>query len=371
MSLRARSFLSFLFLLLLISAGLTACRRGALSPEQIHSITHDFESAAREAAHDQLRVTITEETARGGRILIAEHLEIVVRDSKRTTAVQEALVRVAESEGLAVDVKPSMRGTAPLVSLVCRRQGRITHTILLLAEPARVARRRAPGPQGELRAAILIDDLGYDNSVARELFSLRYPLNVSVLPALPHSLEMAEEAHRHRFEVLLHLPMDPLEKVGNHLEPLTLKLGMAPEEVRAIVERQLDAVPYRVGVNNHQGSRATADRALMATVMQIVKARHLYFVDSRTTADSVAYEVARESGVRTAYRTVFLDGPQGEPTREYALGQLRLLAEKVKQEGWGLAIGHPHRNTLAALDEYLPEFRRQGIQLVYLSQLVH
>lgn len=365
---RPRSF-SLLFLLVILAA-LAACRRGPLGPEQIHAITHRLEAAAESAAGDGVRITVEEETARGGRLLVAEHLRLILREPKRAQAVREALARVAGENGLEVEVEPGSAEAGRSFRMVCRFRGGVTHTITALAEPARAARRPRLTPGQELKAAILIDDLGYDNTIAGELFSLRYPLNVSVLPRLPHSVEMAEEARRRGFEVLLHLPMEPLDGVGNHLEPLTLKVGMGESQVEQIVSEELRMVPHLAGVNNHQGSRATADPALMASVMKLLRARRLYFVDSRTTASSVAYDAARRTGVPATYRTVFLDGPQGEPTREYALEQLAHFERKVKEEGWGLAIGHPHRTTLRALREYLPRLERQGIRLVHISELV-
>lgn len=368
MSFRPRS-LSLLFILLVVAA-LAACRRGPLEPEQIHAITHKFEAAARSVAGDSVGITLNEETVRGGRVVVAEHLRLVLREPKQAPALREELARVAQANGLIVTFEPGTADASKLFRMVCRSRGRVTHTITAVAEPARVARRPRPSAGQELKAAILIDDLGYDNAISGELFALRYPLNVSVLPGLPHSVEMAEQAHRHGFEVLLHLPMEPLDEVGNHLEPHMLKVGMAPSEVQQIVEKDLAAVPHLAGVNNHQGSRATADPALMDAVMRLLRARGLFFVDSRTTADSVAYDVARRDGVRASYRTVFLDGPQGEPTREYALEKLGRFERKVKEEGWGLAIGHPHHTTLEALREFLPQLERRGIRLVYLSDLV-
>lgn len=358
-----------LVLILLIVVAFAACRRGPLGPEQIHALTHKFEEAARSSAGDGVRITVEEETARSGRVVVAEHLRLVLREPKQASALREALARVAQENGLSVTFEPGTADATKLFRMVCRSRGHITHTLTAVAEPARIPRRGRVSLGQELKAAILIDDLGYDNAISRELFSLRYPLNVSVLPGLPHSVEMAEQAHRHGFEVLLHLPMEPLDEAGNHLEAHTLKIGMGPSQVQQIVEKDLGEVPHLAGVNNHQGSRATTDPVLMAEVMKLLRARGLYFVDSRTTADSVAYDVARRNGVRATYRTVFLDGPQGEPTREYALEQLGRFERKVKEEGWGLAIGHPHRTTLEALREFLPQLEHQGIRLVYLSQL--
>ncbi len=130
----------------------------------------------------------------------------------------------------------------------------------------------------------------------------------------------------------------------------------------------LDTVPHAAGVNNHQGSRATADPALMAALMPALRDRGLFFIDSRTTAATVAYAAAERSGVRAASRKVFLDDT---PTREAVLAQLDLAARDAIRDGSAIAIGHPHAETIAALAESLPRLEARGIRLVFASQLAH
>lgn len=144
-------------------------------------------------------------------------------------------------------------------------------------------------------------------------------------------------------------------------------VGMGGTEVQRVVESDLAAVPYVVGVNNHMGSRATQDGTLMAEVMEALADHHLYFIDSRTTAASVALEVARGHHLPAFYRTVFLDDTE---TVEYTLGQLRDFRRTVEHEGVALAIGHPHATTITALEEFLPEFESADIELVTPSQIV-
>ncbi|HEV2495890.1 MAG TPA: divergent polysaccharide deacetylase family protein [Terriglobia bacterium] len=218
-----------------------------------------------------------------------------------------------------------------------------------------------------LRAAIVIDDLGQNFDVAEQLLALPYPLTFSVLPRLPHSVETADAAHRAGRAVMLHLPMEP--DPGSHVTAGAgaIKVGMAPDAVVEAVKSDLAAVPYARGVNNHMGSRATADPALMKVVMQVLAEEQVYFIDSRTTASTSALDVARETGVPAFYRSVFLDDTEA---KDYTLGQLRELCRVVRQRGVALAIGHPHATTVAALKEFLPEFERDDIQLVPASELV-
>lgn len=216
------------------------------------------------------------------------------------------------------------------------------------------------------RAAILIDDLGIDLGPARELLGLPCALTFSVLPHLRHSAEIAEAAHGSGREVMLHLPMQP-ERGAVRPGRGEITVGMSAAEVAATLERALDSVPYAAGVNNHMGSRATADAPLMAALMAALAQRGLYFVDSRTTAATVALDVARAEGIPAFYRSVFLDDTE---TADYTVGQLRKLRRLVEEQGAALAIGHPYPTTLGALARFCPEFERDDIDLVPASQLV-
>jgi hypothetical protein len=218
-----------------------------------------------------------------------------------------------------------------------------------------------------LRAAIVIDDMGQDPEAARKLLLLPYPLTFSVLPYLRNSKSTAEDFHRAGREVMLHLPMEA--EAGAHPAPGEgeVRVGMSDVAVRKVVERDLDAVPFAGGVNNHMGSRATRNAPLMAGVMEVLAERHVYFIDSRTTAESVALDVARRQGVPAFYRSVFLDDTETVP---YTLGQLRQFRRIIEQDGVALAIGHPHATTIAALAKFLPELELDNIELVGTSELV-
>jgi polysaccharide deacetylase 2 family uncharacterized protein YibQ len=218
-----------------------------------------------------------------------------------------------------------------------------------------------------LHAAIIIDDLGQNLETARQLLALPYSLTFSVLPHLRDSVETATEARRAGHEVMLHLPMEP--EAGSHASPGEgeIRVGMTSFEIEHILQSDLASVPQAVGVNNHMGSRATADPRLMAAVMRSLAARHLYFVDSRTTAASVALEAARQQGLPAFYRSVFLDDSASVP---YTLAQLRQLLRVLEDQGAALAIGHPYPTTIAALAEFLPELESDDVELVPASQLL-
>jgi uncharacterized protein len=218
-----------------------------------------------------------------------------------------------------------------------------------------------------LRAAIVIDDLGQNPRAADQLLEMPYPVTFSVLPHLQYSSETAEQAHRAGHEVMLHLPMEAEPGAAVMRSDGVIRVGMPQREVTKIVESDLASVSYVRGVNNHQGSRATADPDLMFAVMRTLAQHHLFFVDSRTTVDTVAFDEARQAGVPTFFRSVFLDD---EANVSCTLAQLDRLRRLVQEQGAALAIGHPHPSTLAALKQYLPQLEREDIQLVPASELV-
>jgi polysaccharide deacetylase 2 family uncharacterized protein YibQ len=231
----------------------------------------------------------------------------------------------------------------------------------------RAARPSRTGATASPKLAIILDDVGSDPSAVDQVFALHFPLTLSVLPLHPHSAAIAEEAHRRGYQVMLHLPM---ESVGNEAsEPRQLRLGMNSLQVSNDLGGMLSSVPYAVGVNNHQGSLATSNPALMAELMPLLRQRHLFFVDSRTTAATVAFDAAEHDGVPCAYRNVpFLDDVQEASAIRR---QLELAIHGAKEKGEAIAIGHPHNETLQVLREMLPQVEAQGVQLVHASALVH
>jgi polysaccharide deacetylase 2 family uncharacterized protein YibQ len=217
------------------------------------------------------------------------------------------------------------------------------------------------------RLAIILDDVAGDPAAVDSIFALHYPLTLSILPNHPRSMEFAQEAHRRGYQVMLHLPMESL--ANETPESQELRSGMSTAEISAALNSMLNSVPYAVGVNNHQGSRATSDPGLMAALMPLLRHRGLFFIDSRTTAATVAYDAAETAGVPCAFRNVpFLDDVQESGAVRH---QLELAAKDAREHGQAIAIGHPHPATLRALAEFLPQAEAQGLHLVHPSELVH
>jgi len=209
--------------------------------------------------------------------------------------------------------------------------------------------------------------MGNDRTDDDAVLALPYPLTVSVLPHLPLSTEIADEASRRGDQVMLHLPMQP-DSETTPSGAIELRSGMPDSEVRSIVAGMLATVPHASGVNNHEGSRATADPELMAALMPDLRARGLFFIDSRTTASTVAYDTARRFGVRAASRKVFLDDSLDAAAIHQ---QIELAVSDASHDGDAIAIGHPHPQTIAVLREMLPRLKQQGVRLVFASDLVH
>jgi polysaccharide deacetylase 2 family uncharacterized protein YibQ len=199
------------------------------------------------------------------------------------------------------------------------------------------------------------------------LCSLPIPFSVAVLPYQEYSHESAEIAHRLGKEVMLHLPMEPIgyPAPGRDPGPNAILYNLPESEVRRRVRMALDDIPFRVGVNNHMGSRITPDRTRMTWVLQEIRARKCFFVDSRTEKDSVAFDVARELGIPTVQRKVFLDDDKAFPEEEKQWDRAVKLAEK---DGSVLIIGHIYPETVAALEKLVPRTRGQ-VRFVTAGQL--
>ena len=228
------------------------------------------------------------------------------------------------------------------------------------AKPAlEAARPQAPEPERPRpRLALVIDDLGYmQPELVTRLCSLPVPFSVAVLPYQEHTRESAEIAHRLGKEVMLHLPMEPIGYPGPGRDPgpNAILYNLSEAEIRRRVRMALDEIPHRVGVNNHMGSRITPDRARMGWVLQEVKARKLFFVDSRTEKDSVAFDMAEQLGIPAVQRKVFLDDDKAFAEMEKQWDRALKLAEK---DGSVLIIGHIYPETVEALEKLVR--RSQG-----------
>jgi polysaccharide deacetylase 2 family uncharacterized protein YibQ len=363
----ARFFSLFCAIAVLFVIG---CGEKSLSKAELREITSEVVSAAQEVTQHKSEIAIRPELApgrAGASHLAGDDIYVTLSDASQTSALSHALDTIARRHKLSM--KETTSGSVVRFDFLF--QGAHTHTIHAVTPVA--ARGRPPARQGGgagdgagPRLVIILDDMGYERAAADAAFTLPFPITVSVIPHLPLSAEVAEEAIRRGDQVLLHLPMEA-EADGAKPEPIELRVGMRSEQVEEELAGMLETVPHAAGVNNHQGSRATADPALMAELMPALARRGLFFIDSRTTAATVAYDAAERAGVRSASRKVFLDDT---PSREAILAQLELAARDAARDGYAIAIGHPHPATIAALAEGIPRVEARGVRLVFASDVV-
>jgi len=224
----------------------------------------------------------------------------------------------------------------------------------------------SPQPSGPL-LAIVIDDCGQWPDIEHGFIAMPEAITLSVLPHVRYGTAIADAAHAAGKDVILHLPMEP--RSGVYPGPGEVKVSMSDAAITAQVDDDLASVPLADGVNNHEGSRATSDDRVMRTVSAAL-AHHggLFFLDSRTSAATVAERDAAAAGLRVARRDVFLDDVADANASADALRHAGALA---KANGSAIAIGHPRATTLAAVRAVLPELERDGITIVPLRSLVH
>ncbi len=237
--------------------------------------------------------------------------------------------------------------------------------------PARrptVTPRPEPDPSARGRLAILLDDAGQNSSLLAQATLLPPEIGVAVLPFLPQSGNIAVEMHRTGHEVWLHLPMEPEGYPGSDPGPGAIFVDMTDDTIRTTVNSAVNNIPFAVGVNNHMGSRATADLRTMTWVMQELAGRGMAFIDSRTTRHTVAEEAARSQGVKANRRHVFLDNERNAGS---VRRQLDEAVYRSRVEGEIIAIGHLAPVTVEVLAEELPRLAKRGADLVRPTALVH
>ncbi len=235
------------------------------------------------------------------------------------------------------------------------------------AQSGKAQNHALPPPigKGKARLAVVIDDFGYSGEPITAFCSLGRPVTMAVLPNHPHSLEAASRGRAAGQQVILHLPMEPLH--GGSSEQLFVSPAQGDAEIKAAVKQLIKAVPGVSGANNHQGSKATGDRRTMNAVMAVLKQHGLFFVDSRTTGQSVAVEAARQADLASGANDLFLDN---EDDVAAVKRQLRIAQKVALQQGEAIVIGHARMNTARALREMIPEMEAAGVQFVFAANLL-
>ncbi len=242
-------------------------------------------------------------------------------------------------------------------------------TILFSCEKALTeTAQRIFTPEPKPKVALIMDDMGYSLDSIYDILSIQKPITVAILPYSPLSEETARLAHQSGFEILLHLPLESLNNEGeNSNTPGLIHSGMSFQEVIEVLDNNLAQVPYINGVNNHMGSKITPDDSMMYTILQRLKERNLFFIDSRTTSDTVAYELARRLDIPSAERHVFLDVELDEDSIKEKLIELFTLAQR---NGTAVGICHPLPETIKVLKENFHLVDEYGIEPVFISKVV-
>ena len=221
----------------------------------------------------------------------------------------------------------------------------------------------------KIKIALLIDDFGYSKGGAVDIFleDLDIPLTISVIPGTPQAKSVAEQAHKSGKEVIIHLPMQPKGKFNPDYKWIILD-KMSEEEIKSTMKEAREDIPYAVGLNNHMGSLITSEERPMRALLKAVKEEDLFFVDSRTSPDSIAFALAQEMGVKSTSRQVFLDN---EKDIDYIKGQFQQLISSAKEKGKTLGMGHIDITTAQALKEIVASLDERKIELVYVSEIVN
>jgi polysaccharide deacetylase 2 family uncharacterized protein YibQ len=216
--------------------------------------------------------------------------------------------------------------------------------------------------------ALVIDDLGYSFELAKQVLNLPGQHTFAIIPDTTYSKKIAEYAHQSGHELILHMPMQSLVR-GKHIESSTLDDSMDETEITQNVGTMLHEVPYIRGINNHMGSKLTELAYVMRPVMESIRQfnRQFYFLDSRTTAQSQAYQQALFAGVPTLKRDVFLDYDHNNP--DSILEQFERWLKKADRNGSAVAIAHPYSSTIELLQQKLPQIADR-YRFMTISQLI-
>lgn len=213
------------------------------------------------------------------------------------------------------------------------------------------------------KLAIVIDDVGYHSKEDAAIFAMPREISVAIIPAAPYARARNQEAKSQGRDILIHMPMQPVSAVK--IEDGGLHLGMSAAQVNDRVNTAKNIVRDAIGMNNHMGSAATADPQLMTYLMTALQEKHLFFLDSRTIGKSVAGKIAKEQGVRSLDRHIFLDD-----SNEFAdvQRQFKAAIHYARKHGSAIAIGHPRQNTITVLQAGLRNLP-EDIQLVGMGNL--
>lgn len=246
---------------------------------------------------------------------------------------------------------------------------RLTHVLLITSlNVADKIKKKQTNAEDKKLLAIIIDDIGSKPNIIQKLISLSTPLTVSILTDEPYAVtEYNQAINTDLFEVLIHLPMQPYSEKVMFSEQ-TISPSSSLFQIQRLLKRAKSLIPMAQGLNNHQGSLTTADIPTMSRFFTALKEENLFFIDSRTTNNSVAYKMSQEYGIKSSYKDLFLDHV---PTIKHSREQFKKILDLFKTKNSIIAIGHPHISTIQAIKEHIDLFSKKSIVFVHVSKLVH
>ncbi len=296
----------------------------------------------------------------GGLVWKQSSLKIRVLPSLGFSVVERNLRRSLSGLGRPVSIQSTQKSES--LRMEVKVSDRVTHQLTFVSSlPSSVKLGVHP------KIAIVIDDLGGENKISQELLRWDFPVTFSVLPFAPFSKTLAREAHRKGKEVILHLPMEPHGYPQVRPGEGVLLEEMDEASFLRQLSKDIEAVPYIKGVSNHMGSRLMEDPEKMKIVFSELKRRGLFFLDSRTTPETVGFQVAQSVGLKVLERSTFIDNSL---TEEDIKRQLEELIQFSISRGKAIGIGHPHPSTVKFLKEIIPKIKEKGIELVPLSAVM-
>lgn len=215
--------------------------------------------------------------------------------------------------------------------------------------------------------AIVIDDFGYRNDKISDGFlEIDASLTYAIIPGHNYSTSFGEKAVGAGYEVIVHMPMENTGKTYGE-EKFVLMTDMDSETIKRRINNAFSQIPSAIGMNNHQGSKASADQHVISNIAEVIKDKGLFFLDSRTTVETIIVTTMELFGVPTAKRNIFLDNEDDEAKIKI---QLEKLANKAERDGSAIGIGHVKLKTLNVLKREIPKLQEKGFEFVFVSKLV-
>ena len=341
--------------------------------EEIYSITNDLSDGIRKidaAVYDSLynngipknniSFSNVQPKHQNGHVWDFTEIQISCPNVKSAFNLQQAVIRHLVALGDEISFRNEKASDGRIICHIFT-QDLYTHKIVFSFDTP-----RPPKKEIRPRIAIIIDDFGYDSKIATSFIKLNFPFTFSELPSAPFTRSIVKEAGEHGIEVMLHLPMEPKSYPSVDPGPGALFLRMDEHEIIKILTRDLREIPEALGVNNHMGSCFTESPDKMQIVLNALKKRKLFYIDSVTTGGTVGYKLAKRIGLSSAKRNVFLDH---EISCNAITMQMERLLSIARHTGFAIGIGHPHKETLEIIKKYCPKIKME-FHVVPVSELV-